>query len=110
MIVNPDHMSQAGVDDTLTLLETRELLGRHLSARLDGPGQLAAAVEARRHGVPRPLARRPTTSKEWQRYRPRSTPFAFGWGYGADLGGLSHQPVPTGAGASPTRSGATTAR
>ena len=57
MIVNPDHMSQAAVDDTLTLLEARTLLRRDLAARLDGPGQLAAAVEARRRGVPRPLAR-----------------------------------------------------
>jgi hypothetical protein len=31
--------------------------------------------------------------KEWKAYRPRQTPYAFGWGYGADLGGLSHQPV-----------------
>src|SRR5205814_3804903 len=30
--------------------------------------------------------------KEWKKYRPKSTPYAFGWGYGADLGGLSHQP------------------
>jgi hypothetical protein len=30
--------------------------------------------------------------KEWQKYRPKKTPYAFGWGYGADLGGLSHQP------------------
>jgi hypothetical protein len=30
--------------------------------------------------------------KEWRKYRPRSTPYDFGWGYGADLGGLSHQP------------------
>jgi hypothetical protein len=29
---------------------------------------------------------------EWKTYRPRRTPFAFGWGYGADLGGLSQQP------------------
>ena len=30
--------------------------------------------------------------KDWQTYRPQSTPYEFGWGYGADLGGLSHQP------------------
>jgi hypothetical protein len=30
--------------------------------------------------------------KEWQQYRPRSTPYTLGWGYGADLGGLSEQP------------------
>ena len=33
------------------------LLRRDLPARLDGPGQLAAAVEARRPGLPRPLER-----------------------------------------------------
>ena len=32
--------------------------------------------------------------EEWQQYRPQQTPFRFGWGYGADLGGLSHQPSP----------------
>jgi hypothetical protein len=32
--------------------------------------------------------------KYWKDYRPKSTPYAFGWGYGADLGGLSHQPNP----------------
>jgi hypothetical protein len=36
--------------------------------------------------------------KEWQKYRPRSTPYFFGWGYGADLGGLSDQPPPDGGG------------
>jgi hypothetical protein len=30
--------------------------------------------------------------KDWRDYRPRETPYDFGWGYGADLGGLSHQP------------------
>src|SRR5205814_4128049 len=30
--------------------------------------------------------------KEWRQYRPRSTPYLLGWGYGADLGGLSDQP------------------
>jgi hypothetical protein len=30
--------------------------------------------------------------KDWEKYRPRSTPYKFGWGYGADLGGLSQQP------------------
>ena len=59
MIVNPDHMSQAGVDATLTLLEARGVLGRDLAARLDGPGQLAAAVEARRARVAGPLERGP---------------------------------------------------
>src|SRR5256714_14162847 len=33
--------------------------------------------------------------KAWKAYRPKRTPYFFGWGYGADLGGLSHQPDPT---------------
>jgi hypothetical protein len=32
--------------------------------------------------------------KEWQKYRPKRTPYLLGWGYGADLGGLSDQPAP----------------
>src|SRR5436190_19085587 len=35
----------------------------------------------------------PDYVKEWQKYRPRETPYDFGWGYGADLGGLSQQPT-----------------
>ncbi len=31
--------------------------------------------------------------KEYRQYRPKQTPFLLGWGYGADLGGLSHQPA-----------------
>ena len=30
---------------------------------------------------------------EWKALRPKSTPYDFGWGYGADLGGLSDQPA-----------------
>ena len=30
---------------------------------------------------------------EWKRCGPKSTPYDFGWGYGADLGGLSDQPA-----------------
>ena len=47
--------------------------------------------------------------KEYRQYRPKQTPYLFGWGYGADLGGLSHQPGRR-HGASATRSSPTTAR
>ena len=30
---------------------------------------------------------------EWKALRPKSTPYDLGWGYGADLGGLSDQPA-----------------
>jgi hypothetical protein len=30
--------------------------------------------------------------QEWRDLRPRRTPYLLGWGYGADLGGLSEQP------------------
>ncbi|MFL5909651.1 MAG: Coagulation factor 5/8 type domain-containing protein [Gaiellaceae bacterium] len=99
MIVNPDHMSQAGVSDTLSLLEARRYSGVISPHgwmdplnwprlwKLGGvafPGHSDAASYV----------------KDWQKYRPRQTPYAFGWGYGADLGGLSHQPDPDSGGGS----------
>ena len=91
MIVNPDHMSQAAVDDTLTILESRKYSGVISPHgwmdvgnwprlwKLGGiafPGHSSAASYV----------------KDWQQLKPKSTPYEFGWGYGADLGGLSHQP------------------
>ena len=35
--------------------------------------------------------------KQWREFRPQGTPYKFGWGYGADLGGLSEQPGAGGA-------------
>src|SRR5581483_2724266 len=32
--------------------------------------------------------------KEWRTYRPARTPYFFGWGWGADLGGLAEQGAP----------------
>ena len=34
----------------------------------------------------------------WRTYRPKRTPYYFGWGYGADLGGLATQGAPAAAG------------
>ena len=103
MIVNPDHMSQAAVDRHARHAEARNYSGVISPARVDGSGQLAADLEARRDGVPRASAAEGYVN-EWKAYRPKSTPYLFGWGYGADLGGLSDQPGPAPAAGSPTRS------
>ena len=92
MIINPDHMSQRAVDDTLTLAEAHRLLRRDLAARLGGPGQLAAlsgSSAGSRSPTPRP---RPDFLEAYGKYRPKQTPYLLGWGYGADLGGLAAQP------------------
>ena len=97
MIVNPDHMSQRAVDETLTLAESRDYSGvisphgwmdprnwprifQLGGMAFPGAGSAAGFVDA------------------WQAYRPRATPHYFGWGYGADLGGLATQGAPSDAG------------
>src|SRR4051794_10465800 len=93
MIVNPDHMSQAGVDDTLTLLETRHYSGVISPHGWMDPGNWPRLWKLGGMAFPGHSAAADYV-KEWQKYRPKQTPFVFGWGYGADLGGLSHQPDP----------------
>jgi hypothetical protein len=90
-IVNPDHMSQAAVDDTLTLLESRRYSGVISPHGWMDPGNWPRLWKLGGMAFP---GHSGTDSylKEWDEFRPRETPFAFGWGYGADLGGLSHQP------------------
>jgi hypothetical protein len=91
MVVNPDHMSQAGVDDTLTQLESRKYSGVISPHGWMDPGNWPRLWKL--GGVAFPgHSTADDYVKEWQKYRPRQTPYAFGWGYGADLGGLSHQP------------------
>jgi hypothetical protein len=91
MIVNPDHMSQAAVDDTLTLLETRRYSGVISPHGWVDPGNWPRIWKL--GGVAFPgHSSAESYVKEWRDYRPRRTPYKFGWGYGADLGGLSHQP------------------
>jgi hypothetical protein len=95
MVVNPDHMSQAGVDDTLTLLESRRYSGVISPHGWMDPGNWPRLWKL--GGVAFPgHSKADDYVKEWQRYRPRKTPRTFGWGYGADLGGLSHQPDASG--------------
>jgi hypothetical protein len=99
MVVNPDHMSQAGVDQTLTLLESRRYSGVISPHGWMDPGNWPRLWKL--GGVAFPgHSKADDYVKEWQKYRPRQTPYAFGWGYGADLGGLSHQPDASSDGAS----------
>jgi hypothetical protein len=92
MIVNPDHMSQAGVDATLSLLEARHYSGVISPHGWMDPGNWPRLWKLGGVAFPGHSAADEYV-KEWKKYRPRQTPYAFGWGYGADLGGLSHQPV-----------------
>jgi hypothetical protein len=91
MIVNPDHMSQAGVDDTLTLLESRRYSGVISPHGWMDPGNWPRIWKLGGMAFPGHSTANDYVA-EWRRYRPRQTPFEFGWGYGADLGGLSQQP------------------
>src|SRR3954451_25184650 len=94
MIVNPDHMSQAGVDDTLTLLETRMYSGVISPHGWMDPGNWPRIWKL--GGIAFPgHSESGNYVAQWKQSRPKHTPYAFGWGYGADLGGLSHQPDPT---------------
>lgn len=96
MIVNPDHMSQAGVDDTLTLLESRHYSGVISPHGWMDPGNWPRLWKLGGMAFPGHSAAADYV-KQWQKYRPKQTPYAFGWGYGADLGGLSQQPAKDGA-------------
>jgi hypothetical protein len=94
MIVNPDHMSQEGVADTLSLLEARRYSGVISPHGWMDPGNWPRLWKL--GGVAFPgHSTADSYVKDWKTYRPRQTPYKFGWGYGADLGGLSHQPEPS---------------
>jgi hypothetical protein len=91
MIVNPDHMSQAGVDRTLSLLEARQYSGVISPHGWMDPGNWPRIWKLGGMAFPG-HADAAEYVKQWRAFRPRGTPYAFGWGYGADLGGLSEQP------------------
>jgi microsomal dipeptidase-like Zn-dependent dipeptidase len=97
MIVNPDHMSQAGVDRTLSLLEARHYSGVISPHGWMDPGNWPRIWKLGGMAFPG-HSEAGEYVKEWQEYRPRSTPYTLGWGYGADLGGLSEQPSKDGSG------------
>ncbi|HET6509180.1 MAG TPA: Coagulation factor 5/8 type domain-containing protein [Baekduia sp.] len=91
MIVNPDHMSQAGVDRTLGLLEARHYSGVISPHGWMDPGNWPRIWKLGGLAFPGHSAADDYV-KQWREYRPRQTPYQLGWGYGADLGGLSEQP------------------
>ncbi len=91
MIVNPDHMSQAGVDETLSLLEARKYSGVISPHGWMDPGNWPRLWKLGGMAFPGHSSAS-SYVEDWKKYRPKSTPYKFGWGYGADLGGLSHQP------------------
>lgn len=91
MIVNPDHMSQAGVDATLSTLEARRYSGVISPHGWMDPGNWPRLWKLGGLAFPGHSSASEYVA-DWEKYRPKSTPYRFGWGYGADLGGLSHQP------------------
>jgi hypothetical protein len=91
MIINPDHMSQQAVDDTLTLLESKHYSGVISPHGWMDPGNWPRLWKL--GGMAFPDSNTSTQYvHDYAKYRPRKTPYLFGWGYGADLGGLAAQP------------------
>jgi hypothetical protein len=93
MIVNPDHMSQKAVDGTLRLAEQRHYSGvisphgwmdPRNWPRIWALGGMAFPNSGSASGF----------VQDWRSHRPASTPYYFGWGWGADLGGLATQGAP----------------
>lgn len=96
MIVNPDHMSQAGVDETLSLLEARDYSGVISPHGWMDPGNWPRLWKLGGMAFPGHSSAKAYVD-DYRKFRPKSTPYKFGWGYGADLGGLSNQPKADGA-------------
>ncbi len=98
MIINPDHMSQKAVEDTLSILEADDYSGVISPHGWMDPGNWPRLWKL--GGLAFPSASGAATNyvKEYQRYRPRQAPYKIGWGYGADLGGLAGQPEAPAAG------------
>jgi hypothetical protein len=93
MIVNPDHMSQRGVDDTLTIAESRNYSGVISPHGWMDPRNWPRIWQL--GGMAFPAAGSASGFVDaWRKYRPKATPYYFGWGYGADMGGLGTQGGP----------------
>jgi len=91
MIINPDHMSQAAVDDTLTLAEANHYSGVISPHGWMDPGNWPRIWKL--GGLAFPDSNKSTDYIDaYGKYRPKKTPYLLGWGYGADLGGLAAQP------------------
>lgn len=92
MIINPDHMSQKAVDDTLTLAEAHDYSGVISPHGWMDPGNWPRIWKL--GGLAFPDSDTSTGFVDaYRKFRPRRTPFMIGWGYGADLGGLAEQPA-----------------
>src|SRR5213076_258199 len=79
-IVNPDHMSQAAVDDTLTLLEAHHYSGVISPHGWMDPGNWPRVWKL--GGLAFPDSNTSTQYvQDYARFRPRQTPYLFGWGY-----------------------------
>jgi hypothetical protein len=94
MIVNPDHMSQRAVEETITIAESRRYSGVISPHGWMDPGNFPriwalGGVAMLGGGTVDGHVER------WKHYRPKSTPFPIGWGLGTDIGGLFAQPGPS---------------
>jgi len=104
MIVNPDHMSQKAVSSTLDIAEKRHYSGIISPHGWMDPGNWPRIWKLGGLAFPGAGSSAQGFVDVWKTYRPKKTPYYFGWGYGADLGGLAHQGNPPPAG-SPGRVG-----
>jgi hypothetical protein len=99
MIINPDHMSQKGVEETLTLAESKRYSGVISPHGWMDPGNWPRVRAL--GGLAFPNAGSATAYVDaWKKYRPAgASKYLLGWGWGADLGGLAKQGAPGPAGA-----------
>jgi hypothetical protein len=93
MIVNPDHESQAGVDETITLAEERGYSGVISPHGWMDPRNWPRIFQLGGMAFPGAGSAEGFVDA-WRTYRPKGTPYYSGWGYGADLGGLATQGAP----------------
>jgi hypothetical protein len=93
MIINPDHMSQRAVDATLKLAEARRYSGVISPHGWMDPRNWPRIWALGGMAFPN-SGNASTFVDEWRKYRPKQTPFYFGWAWGADLGGLAEQGLP----------------
>jgi microsomal dipeptidase-like Zn-dependent dipeptidase len=99
MIINPDHMSQKAVEQTITLAEARDYSGVISPHGWMDPGNWPRVWKLGGMAFPNAGSAKDYV-KAWKEFRPRSNgKFELGWGYGADLGGLAKQGEPGPAGA-----------
>ncbi|MGI8460554.1 MAG: Coagulation factor 5/8 type domain-containing protein [Solirubrobacterales bacterium] len=91
MILNPDHMSQSAVDGTLTLAEANDYSGVISPHGWVDPGNWPRYWKLGGLAFP-DSSRTESFIEAYEQFRPKRTPYELGWGYGADLGGLTGGP------------------